>query len=462
MRYASGLEVAYGLRHDFASWRAMNRERIKTILTLALPIIGGMVSQNILNLIDTAMVGHLGNDALAAVGIGGFAIFMASAFITGLSTGVQAMASRRLGEGHLDRTAIPLNGGILLAIGMAIPLSVVLFIFTPRLFPYLMSAPAVVAVGVPYVQARLLGIAAIGVNFVFRGYWNGVNLSKLYMRTLIVMHVTNVTLNYILIFGKFGAPELGATGAAIGTTVSLYVGSAYYMFMGFKYAREAGFASGLPDGDTILTMLRVSIPASLQNFFFAAGMTAFFWIVGKLGTPQLAASQVLVNLLLVAILPGIGFGLAAASLVGQALGRKDRESAKQVGWDVMKLATVVIALLALPALIFPDLFLGAFLHDPDTLALARTPMRLLAAGITLDVAGMVLMNALLGAGDARRVMVVSILLQWGVNLPLAYLLGVHLGYGLNAVWMVQIAYRGVQTLIFMAFWERGKWADIKV
>lgn len=440
----------------------MNTDRAKTIMTLALPIIGGMVSQNILNLIDTAMVGHLGDDALAAVGIGGFATFMATAFITGLSSGVQAMAARRLGEGQTDKTAIPLNGGILLALAMAIPLTGLLFALTPTLFPYLMGAPAVIAVGVPYVQVRMLGIAATGVNFVFRGYWNGVNLSKLYMRTLIVMHITNVILNYILIFGKFGAPELGATGAAIGTTASLYVGSAYYIVMGFLHAREGGFAAGLPDKKTIATMLRLSIPSSLQNFFFAAGMTTFFWIVGKLGTSQLAASQVLVNLLLVALLPGIGFGLASASLVGQALGRKDKEDAKQWGWDVMKLATVVVAMLALPSFLFPDFFLGWFLHNPETLALARLPMRLIAGGIALDVAGLVLMNSLLGAGDARRVMVVSIVMQWVVNLPLAYLFGVHLEFGLVAVWVVHITYRIIQSAIFITIWKQGTWADIEV
>ncbi len=440
----------------------MDRARIKTILSLALPIIGGMVSQNILNLIDTAMVGHLGDNALAAVGIGGFATFMATAFITGLSSGVQAMAARRMGEGALGRMAVPLNGGLLLAISMALPLTALLFWATPDLFPYLVSDPAVIAVGVPYLQVRMLGIAATGINFVFRGYWNGVNLSKLYMRTLIVMHVTNVILNYILIFGKFGAPELGATGAAIGTTASLYVGTVYYLFLGFKHAREGGFASGLPDRDTIITMLRLSIPSSVQNFFFAAGMTAFFWIVGKIGTSELAASQVLVNLLLVALLPGIGFGLSAASLVGQALGRKEPEDAEQWGWDVMKLAMVVVALLALPALIYPDPLLAIFLHNEETLAMARTPMRLIAAGIALDVGGLVLMNALLGAGDARRVMVVSILMQWGINLPIAYLIGPTLGFGLIGVWVVQLSYRTLQSGIFAVLWKRGEWKTIEV
>ena len=96
------------------------------------------------------------------------------------------------------------------------------------------------------------------------------------------------------------------------------------------------------------------------------------------------------------------------------------------------------------------------------LAVARLPLRLIAATMAFDVAGLVLMNALLGAGDSTRVMVVSIVMQWGINLPLAYLFGAHLGYGLLAVWIVQSVYRAIQSGIFVGLWKQGKWAKIQV
>lgn len=440
----------------------MDAQRNKTILTLALPIIGGMVSQNILNLIDTAMVGHLGDQALAAVGLSGFLSFMSTAFITGLAAGVQAMSARRMGEGRLSEMAQPLNGGLLLAAILALPLTALLYQLVPYIFPLLVDDTAVHAIGIPYLQVRILGILAIGCNFVFRGYWNGVNLSKLYMRTLIVMHITNVILNYAFIYGELGAPKLGATGAAIGTTTSLFVGTLYYIALALKHAKDAGFAKHLPDKQTLLTMARLSIPNGIQNFFFAAGMTTFFVIVGKVGTAQLAASQVLVNLLLVALLPGIGFGLSAASLVGQALGRKQPEDAVRWGWDVAKLAMLVAFVLGIPAAIYPDMLLIPFIRDPDTLALARGPLRLIALTIWLDIGGTVLMNALLGAGDNRRVMGVSVLMQWGVNLPLCYLLGPVAGLGLMGIWGVQSVYRIIQGAIFATIWHRATWTKIKL
>jgi MATE family multidrug resistance protein len=436
--------------------------RTRTILALALPIIGGMASQNVLNLVDTAMVGTLGPSALAAVGMGSFANFMAMAFIMGLSAGVQAIAARRLGEGRWRETASPLNAGLLIAIVVAVPWSLLLFSFADRLYPMLVEDPEVVALGIPYFQARLLGMTAIGMNFAFRGFWNGISQSRRYLQTLIIMHVCNVVLNWLLIFGHLGLPALGATGAGIGTTIATFLGTAIYIVLALRHARGSGFLRSFVDRGTVTSMLKLSVPAGLQSFFFAAGMTAFFWIIGRIGTPELAASNVLVQLLLVAILPGVGFGFAAASLVGQALGRDDRDDAVRWGWDVSRLAMVLVGGGALVGLVFPDLLLGLFLRDQHTIGLARFPLRLLGATMTIETLGGVLLNALLGAGASRLVMTVSVGMQWILFLPAAFVLGPVLGLGLSAVWTGQVAYRSVQALVFALIWRSRTWMDIEV
>ena len=440
----------------------LTADRRGRILSLALPIIGGMASQNVLNLVDTAMVGLLGAAQLAAVGMASFANFMAAAFIMGLSAGVQAMAARRIGEGRHSETAVPLNGGLLLALVIAVPWSLLLIAESARFFPFLVSDPEVVAHGVPYLQARLVAMVALAMNFSFRGYWNGVGLSKVYMRTLIAMHATNIVLNWVLIFGHLGFPALGATGAGVASAISTFVGTGLYLYQGSRIARDNGFLRGLPDRSTIFTMLRLSVPAGIQQFFFAAGMTALFWILGRIGTAELAASNVLVQLLLVAILPGIGFGMASASLVGQALGRSDPEGARAWGWDVVRLGVATVGAISLLGLVFPDFLLGFFLHDPVTLALARTPLRILAVAMWVDTIGLVLLNSLLGAGDSRRVMIVTVSLQWLVFLPAAWILGAQLGVGMTAVWVAHAAYRGLQSLVFVSMWQGERWTEISL
>jgi putative MATE family efflux protein len=408
------------------------------------------------------MVGFLGAPALAAVGMGSFANFMAVAFIMGLSAGVQAIAARRLGEGRRGETASGLNSGLLIALLVGVPWSLLLIMFADRLFPFLIDDPEVVVLGVPYFRARLAGMVAIGMNFAFRGFWNGIGQSRRYLQTLVIMHACNIFLNWVLIFGHFGFPALGAFGAGIGTTISTFLGTGIYIYLALRHGRGTGFLRRIADRKTMASMLRLSVPAGTQSFFFATGMTAFFWIIGRIGTAELAASNVLVQLLLVAILPGVGFGLAAASLVGQALGRGDPEDAVTWGWDVSRLAMLVVGVGALVGVVAPDLLLKLFLHDDVTIALARNPLRLLGATMTIETLGSVLMNGLLGAGASKTVMVVSITLQWGLFLPIAFVLGPVLGYGMFAVWAAQIGYRCLQGLIFATIWRSRTWINVNV
>lgn len=443
-------------------WYWPGRERRSQIWEIALPIMGGMASQNVLNLVDAAMVGSLGDAALAASGIGSFANFMSIAVILGLATGVQAMAARRLGEGKVDETAVPLNGGLLLALLLGIPLSLILIYFTPEIFGVLNDDPEVVALGVGYLQVRLAAMVGVGMNFSFRGYLSAVKLSRFYMQTLLIMHTVNVFLNWVLIYGNLGAPKLGVMGAGLATTISIYLGTTIYFIIALRKSRDAGFFARIPGMDSLKTIMRVSLPSSVQQLFFATGMVTLFWIVGQIGTPELAATNVLMTLTLVAILPAIGLGIAGASLVGHALGREDAEDAARWGWNVAALAGLVGLGIGIPAIAFHAPLLGVFLKDPATLAIAVTPLLVTAALISLDAAGMTLFNAHLGAGDSKRVMVISLSCQWLLFLPVAYVVGPVLGGSLLAVWTLNVGYRLLQAGLFARSWRRGRWAGVQV
>lgn len=440
----------------------LERQRIERILWLALPIIGGMVSQNILNLVDTAMVGTLGDVALAAVGMGGFANFMATAFLQGFSSGVQAIAARRKGAGRLNESAVALNAALLIAFIVGIPVSIFLSDASGFIFGQLLDDQAVVDVGVSYFEIRVLGLTAVGINFAFRGFWNGIDLTRLYLQTIVFMHAVNIFLNWVFIFGNLGAPKMGAPGAGLASAVALYIGCLCYLYLGLKYARDKGFLRRRIDWFTTKMLLRLSVPSGIQSLLFATGLVALFWIIGQIGTDSAAAASVLINVMLVAILPGVGFGLAAMSLVGQAIGRNDLKDAYRWAWDVVKVSVVVLGATGLVMALFPRAILGVFLHNPETLELARLPLVVFGLGIAFDGVGSVMMHALLGAGAARRVMTVSVAFQWGVFLPLAYLVGPLLGHGLLGIWCIQTGYRGLQALVFAALWRSKSWGAIEI
>jgi len=439
-----------------------DRERRQRIWSIALPIMGGMMSQNVLNLVDIGMVGRLGDEALAATGIGGFANYLAISFIIGLSAGVQALAARRLGEGRETETAIPLNGGLILAAIIGTPLCILLILATPFAFSLLTSDQGVRELGIPYLQVRILSMVAVGMNFSFRGYWSAIHLTGVYLRTLLIMHAINIFLHWVLIFGHLGAPALGVFGAGLSTTISLYVGTLLYFYFALRHARDKGFLHRLPSRQTLWKQFQLSLPSSLQQLFFSAGVVALMWIVSRIGTAEIAAINVLMTFHITAILPAFGVALAAMTLVGNALGRGDVEDAAAWGWNGAALTFVYGAVMSLLLIPLAHPILSVFLTNPETRQLAYLPMVLWALMISFDTAGMVLMNALIGAGATRRSMWISLIWQWLFFLPLAYLVGPVLGFGLLGVWLVNSAYRVGQAFNCGTQWASRKWAGIDI
>ncbi len=442
--------------------RLPDADRRRQLLTIALPIIGGMLSQNVLNLVDIGMVSTLGDTALAATGVGSFFNYLSVAIVLGLATGVQATSSRRFGEDLDEQAALPLNGGLLLAMLVGIPLSLVLMFWAGDILAFLNDDAEVVAQGTPYLQVRLLALTAVGMNFAFRGYWSAAHLTRLYFYTIVSMHAINILLNWVLIFGNLGAPALGVTGAGMATTISIFIGLLLHVIFALRFARPAGFLRGLPQRDALRRLIDISLPNSIQQVFFSGGLVALIWILGRIGTAEVAAANVLLTLGLVLLLPAMGIGIACSSLVGRALGRKDAEDAQRWGWESAALILLVNTAIGLLLLLFARPILAIFLHDTETLQLALLPLMISAVIVGIDTAGLVLMNALLGAGASHRVMKISIVLQWLLFLPLAWLAGPVLGLGLLGVWVVQAVYRLLQTLVLALNWRDDFWKDIKV
>ena len=424
-----------------------------------------MLSQTILNLVDTAMVSRLTDSdaALAAVGFGGFILFTSQALILGLSTGVQACASRRLGEEREKETAHFLNAALIIILCLAPIITGIVFFSSPAFYPFIHQDPDVLAEGIPYLQIRSLGIIFVCMNFAFRGFWNAVDMTKVYLKTMVSMHLLNIFLNYLLIFGKLGAPELGVAGAAYASLLSLAFGSSLYFYSAKKLAGELGFLSRLPKTPDVLTLVKLSLPNGLQQLFFSTGFLATFWIIGRIGTPEVAAANVLINLMLAAMLPSMAMGLSAATLVGQAMGKRDIDDAALWGWDVSKITTAVLGILGLIIALFPEAIVTSIYSlTPETAELTVWPLRIVGIFMGFEALGMVLQSALLGAGDTKRVMTISIFNQWILFLPAAYLVGPVLGYGLTGVWLLQSIYRVWQTGIFFLLWRNRKWSNVAI
>lgn len=420
-----------------------------------------MLSQSVLNLVDAAMVGSLGSDALAGVGIGSYASFLTVSLVMGLSAAVQTLVARRMGAKQSESAGQPLMAGLVLGSLIAIPLTLLFYLFSANLMSLFSSNQDVLDIAQPYFEWRTLAVIAVAFNFCFRGYWAGIGETRSYLKVLLWMHIANVFFSYILIFGipALSIPAFGAAGSGMGTCIALFLGTATYLRITLKNAVHHGFSLHIPSKALMVSLSRLAIPNSLQQGFFSLGVSVLFMIIGLIGSDEQAIGHILISIALLLILPSVGLGIAATSLVSHSLGAKDPENAYRWGWEVVRLAMCLMLLLGLPISIFAESILRIFTHDEHLIALGTIPLQITGLTIIFEVTAMVLTQALLGAGASRKVLAINIVMQWCLLLPLAYLVGPILGYGLLGIWCAQSLQRISSSVLYAVLWRRKNWSS---
>ena len=430
--------------------------KFKRILGLSIPIIGGMMSQNILNLVDTLMIGQLGHVALAGTGVGAFLFFVSFAGFTGIASGVQTMVARYVGQSQQALISVALILGLILSVTGSIIVVFGQWFFLDGLIGLFSTDQGVLLVAQDYYGYRLLGLPFLTFCLVIRGFWNGISEPRRYLVVIVVIHVLNVLFNYCFIFGKFGFPAMQAAGAGLASSLSLVIGSVIYGIDCKSYLLIRSFFNLSKDvlKDTLNWLLNLGIPTSIQQFFFALGVAVFYWVLGQLGTVEMAIGNVLVNIVLVGILPGIGLAMATMTLVSQSLGEKKVTETFYWPFYVSILALLGVGSLVLGVLCFPKLILQPFIVDVAVLQRAVLPLRLDAIGVLLEVLALIFMYALNGVDRTRFVMIASIICQWIFLLPITYWISITLGYGLVGAWASWLFFQLLQVLEFSGAWLR--------
>ncbi len=439
-----------------------SRERVATIFKLAFPVSIALSSSLVMSLIDLAMVAPLGSQATAAVGLSVFSQTLVLAFVVGIAPAVQGLVARRRGEGSTEPKCVPLNGGLLTALIVGAPLTIFGYFFAPFFFSLISSDPEVTKIGVPFLRVLYTAIVAAGMGSAFKGFWTGMEKPNVYMAIVLFMSFLNFCLNYVLISGRFGAPALGATGAAIGTAISLYAGVIINFAITYLHFRKDGFLTVKPERSLLVRIFKVGLPGTMQEFFFSAGYIVFYWMIGQVGTAELAATNVQVRISMVFAILSMSLGSASATLVSKTVGEGDPAGAAQWGWDSGKLGVISITLLALPLVLFPRFFLSIFLSDPHAISIAVRPWQLVTALAGLGSLIYIFSYTLVSVGDGSRVVMISFGTQWLLFLPAVWIVGPYLHYGLLQISFIQAAYGALAASLITAIWAQGRWKKIKI
>ncbi len=438
----------------------MSRE----IIRLASPIIVGMISHTVLNLVDTLMVSRLGETALASVGLGSMVILVSVLVFGSLNIGTQAITSRRLGEGKSESFEPIFHSVSLLALLVGITVSVLGYILSPWLFSLLSDKPEVVGSGTPYLSIRFLGLFSIVVIFTLRGFTYGIARPRLDMIMSIGINILNIVLNYFLIFGHWIFPRMEVEGAAIASVVSTGIGFIIYQVSITIFILRPLKAP--PHGRRISARLmaaivKISAPRALQSASIA-GFIVFMSFIGRLGVGELAISNIIYKAFNLSFMIGLAIGTASATLVGRSLGEGDKEKAVNYGWHSVGLGALMMGAIGTLFMFLPREIMGIFVRDAVTIEKGVLPFRLLGAFQILDGVAIVLSRTLQGVGSTLFVMVSQTICIWCVMVPFSYLAVEMLDGGIVMAWWGFFLY--IITFSMAVTWKyrEGGWLRIEI
>ena len=431
---------------------------------LAIPMMLEMAMEAVFAVVDIAFVSRLGTNAIAAVGITEALITVLYAVAIGLGMGVTAMVSRRIGakdsHGAAQVTGQAIWVGAMLAIAIGIPG----VCYAAELLQMMGASEAVVAEGKGFTAILLGGSASILYLFLLNAALRGAGDAPVALRSLTLANVLNIVLDPCLIFGLGPFPELGVTGAAVATTIGRGIGVLYLAsYLIGSRGRLKFNPRHLAVVPALITrMIRISVGGVGQFLIATASWIAIMRIVALYGSAPIAAYTIALRLIEFALLPAWGLGNAAATLVGQNLGASQPDRAERSVWQAARYNAIFMTVLGICLIAFAGQIVGWFSSDADILRYGVSCLRILGVGYPVYAVGMIIIQALNGAGDTRTPSILNFICFWLIQIPLAYWLATSVGLGPDGVFLSIVVAETVLTIIGVLVFRHGSWQQQQV
>lgn len=438
-----------------------SKSSAKDVLHLALPAVFEQVLVMLVFTLDTVMVGRYGgSEALAAIGVSAEMVATVSNIFVGMgiSIATTSLVARSYGAGRLKRAEEYATLGILAATVSAFIIAALVFLFAGSAVRAAGAEPSVHAIASGYLKivavAILFSMVLSSVNSVLRGYGN----TRVPFLASAITTAANLLLDYGLIFGNLGMPELGVRGAAIATVIAQALGltfSSIYMIRRSKVRPRISHIHSLDTG-RLKAFFRLSVPASLQEGSISlVRLLGQFMIVG-LGTKALAANTMATMIESISFMPGWGFALAASALVGLKTGEGDHEGAKEYAYTSVILGSAVMGVISLLFLVFPHQLISLFVSggEEDVVRLGALCLAIGAFEQPTMGASMVSAGVLRGMGDTRTPFKVSFFTSWFIRMPLTIILIFFLKTPVWMVWVITAVYWLADSLFLLKSMDR--------
>lgn len=428
---------------------------------LAAPVMLGMLGHTFVSFIDNIMVGQLGTAELAAVSLGNSFMFIAMSLGIGFSTAITPLIAEADASNNFTQAKATFKHGLFLCTMMGIVLFLGVYFSKPLM--YLMKQPTeVVELAIPYLDLVAFSLIPMIVFQAFKQFSDGMSMTRYPMYATLLANVLNVILNYLLIYGKFGFPQLGIVGAAYGTLLSRFVMVVYLWWLLSKKERSKKLVTNIKffvlDTLMLRKIINLGTPSAMQMFFEVAIFTAAIWLSGLLGKNPQAANQIALNLSSMTFMVATGLSVASMIRVGNQKGLQNYKELRRIAFSIFFLGTILAVVFATIFFVFhkslPNLYvdLSDAKNYADNMEVMKIAANLLIAAAIFQISDSIqvmVLGALRGLQDVKIPTLITFISYWVVGFPISYFLGTDEKYGSFGIWLGLLA--GLTTASILLF-----------
>ncbi len=420
-------------------------------LKLAAPVMMGMLGHTLVALVDNIMVGQLGTAELAAVSLGNSFMFIAMSLGIGFSTAITPLVAEADAENNFKNGKSAFKHGLFLCTALGILLFLMILLAKPLM--YFMKQPVeVVELAIPYLDLVAFSLIPLIIFQALKQFSDGLSMTKYPMYATLIANVVNVILNYLLIFGKFGFPQMGIVGAAVGTLASRFVMIIFLWLLLKRKEKSTQFVTHIKifvlESKMLKKILALGFPSALQMFFEVAIFTAAIWLSGILGKNPQAANQIALNLSSMTFMVAMGLSVAAMVRVGNQKGLQQFSDLRRIAISIFFLSFLIATFFALVFVVcnqlLPKIYLDVddvdnLVDNTEVISIAAKLLIIAALFQISDAIQVTVLGALRGLQDVKIPTLITFIAYWVVGFPISYYLGLQTEYKSSGIWIGLLA-----------------------
>lgn len=440
------------------------------VLKIALPVLLELFLSTLFGMIDMMMLGRINNPkeaaaSIAAVGITNQPLFIGLSLVQALNVGGTAMVARYMGAKKEDRIDSVLKHVVLLSqVMLTIPIFLIGMFFTDNIMKFLGAQSDAISVGKVYFKVIMIGFIFQSFNMSLTAILRGMGDTKSPMWVNIKANSLNVLGNAILIYGLFRFPRLGITGAGISTAIShVFASILMIKYMMKNEIFNFGFRNSFKfNKDIMYNLVKIGVPASLEQVAFRIGIIMFVKIVTSLGTVTYATHQICLNITGLSFTPGKAFGIAASSLVGSSIGSDDLDEAEKYMKECRKFGCIISSFMAVVFFFFGSNIASLYTKDPRIIKKASEVLKIIALVQPFQSSQLVLAGGMRGAGDTVYPLLAMFFGVLVVRVIFAHIFVNILGYRLIGAWLAMLFDQFIRWIVIYFRYRTGKWKYISI